>query len=554
MLTLKAILQKLNPLSSRKAAVEKLRDANSYVRLIFDSAPLGCTLWDKELIMIDCNQESIRLFDVADKSTLKDNFSNLSPEYQPCGRLSSEMSHEYIEKAFNEGSCRMQWIHLTADGNPIPCEIVLIRIEYNGEPIVAAYIRDLTEITATLSAMHKVENDLRLALDAAEDNAKAKDEFLDNMSHELRTPMNGILGFLRMAAQTDMTDIQKKYIADAEHSAKKLLKIINDVLDFNQIKDFKMKMNAVKFRLSEVFDEILGTYAPAARAKNLELNLRLSQDIPDLMVGDMEKVKRVLTSLIDNAIRFTEKGKITVRVQISYQDGDHIEILFYVRDTGIGITSDQMISLFNPFWQADTTITRKYGGTGFGLALSKHLAKLLGGKLWAESEYEEGSTFYFTARFSLSDNLTLLPQIHNDTEAPPEEHQVYDGAYDPANATILVVEDVEINQMVAEGLLTAMGFVVDIANNGQEALDMLDINNYSAILMDIQMPVLDGFAATEKIRQSEKYKNLPIIALSAHAMSEDREKSLAHGMNDHITKPIDPDELGATLKKWLISA
>ena len=401
-----------------------------------------------------------------------------------------------------------------------------------------------------VDSLQKGQDELRLAITAAEDNLKAKREFLDNMSHELRTPMNGIVGFHRMALQTEMTEEQRGYITAAENSAKNLLEIINDIFDFTKIVDNKMMVDAKLFSLTDVFNETLEIFLPVINAKNLEFNMRLPSDMPEQIVGDPHKLKKILSSLIDNAVQFTEKGKITVRVKITEQTNHHIEMCFYVRDTGIGIKPEQMKSLFDPFWQADTSLTRTHGGIGFGLPLSKHMAALLGGKLWAESEYEEGSTFYFTARFSLSG--ASEPNVDDtQTAVIPRVEAAYERTHAPNNSHLLVVDDVEINQIIAEELLKDNGYTVDIANNGQEAIDMLSVKDYGAILMDIQMPVMDGLTATTKIREDDKHKYLPIIAVSAHAMEEDREKSLAHGMNDHITKPIDPEILIMTLNKWL---
>jgi len=518
---------------------------------MFDATPLSVSLWDMDGNILDCNRESAKLFDLEDKKDFMEHFYRLSPKYQPCGGRSIDMAHEYVQKAFDEGSCRFEWMHLSSGGEELPCEIILVRVEYKGKPTVAAYIRDLSELKATLAAMHKVEDDLRLALVFAEDNARAKDEFLDNMNHELRTPMNGILGFLRMASQAGTDVIQLKHIADAERSAKDLMHIIDDVLDFTEIEKNKMRMDVTKFKLSDILNNMRETYAPAARAKNLEFIVRLPQDLPELVIGDPMKLRKLLINLVDNAVKFTEKGKVTVRASVTKQTDSQVEMSFYVRDTGIGMKPEQMKSLFTPFWQADSSSTRKYGGTGLGLALAKHLAQLLGGKLWAESEYEEGSTFYFTARFSLPDASAISPYQESKTEPIKEEAVASEQIETRNNMHLLLVDDAEINQMVAEALLTSMGYTVDTANNGQEAIDMIEAHEYDAVLMDIQMPVMDGLSATARIRESDKYKDLPIIAVSAHAMSEDKEKSLNSGMNDHITKPIDPDTLFETLNKWL---
>jgi len=518
---------------------------------MFNAMPLSGSLWDKELNIIDCNQESANLFHLSDKDEFKEKFLMLSPEYQPGGEASGDKAREHVKRAFDEGFCRFEWMHLSATGEYIPCEVILVKVENRGEPIVAAYIRDLSELDKTLNAMYKAQDDLGLALEAAEDNAKAKSEFLDNMSHELRTPMNAILGFLRMAARTDLSVEQRNYITEAESSAKKLLRIIDDVLDFTEIKDKKMKLSSIEFKLSDVFEEIIEAFVPAARSKNLELNMRLPLNTPDLIVGDPDKLKRILSSLIDNAIKFTEKGKIMVRADIKQLTESRVELSVYVRDTGIGIMPDQMPSLFDPFWQADTSLTRKQGGTGFGLPLSKHLAVLLDGRLWAESEYEEGSTFYFTARFKLPGVSDAIAQAHEVITCLPEYTNTDKMPYAPDNSQLLVVDDVEVNRIIAEELLTCMGYHVDIASNGQEAIDMIDTKDYNAVLMDIQMPVMDGLTATKKIRENGKHNNLPIIALSAHSLPEDMEKGLAFGMNDYITKPIDNNTLCTTLRKWI---
>ena len=591
MKSLKTILnKKIRPAAAIISAVKNIRDADRYMRIMFDNTPLSATLWDEDYNLIDCNLEAARMFGLADKALFMKKFLMYSPEYQPCGRPSADMVVECIERAFIEGYNRFEWQHQTEDGGPLPCEIIAMRVEHKGKPIVAAYKRDLREIKATIAAMQKTEGDLRMALIAAEDSAKAKSEFLNNMNHELRTPLNGVLGFLRMATQTNQLEKQRGYIAEAEKSASSLLKLVSDVLDFTEIENQKMKASSEIFKLQDVIDRIERAYAPAAKNKNLELNIRLPGDIPEQLTGDPYKLQNILSNLIDNAVKFTDKGKITVRANVKRINGGGVEIRFYVRDTGMGIKPDHIKTIFEPFWQGDASLTRKHGGTGFGLSLSKHLAHLLGGKIWVESEYEEGSTFYFTARFGLTDGVSYEKTVSHETDyednlsyepdpagdgweretdiavvspAAPDfnlekpapvnlSNPPGDGdAPNPVNAHLLVVDDVEINQIIAEELLTGIGYTVDVAGNGQEAIDMIRQKDYDAVLMDIQMPVMDGLTAAVKIRESERHRHLPIIAVSAHAMDEDVEKSLAHGMNDHITKPFDLELLAATLNKWL---
>ena len=424
----------------------------------------------------------------------------------------------------------------------------------------------------TFDAIHKVEEDLRLALAVAEDSIKAKSEFLDNMSHELRTPMNGVLGFLRIALASESLDSQRENISRAEKSAKDLMKIIDNVLDFREIENNKMKMDAVKFRLSDIFNEISNLYALQVTAKELTLSISYPAELQGEIVGDSQKLKQVLNNLIDNAVKFTDKGRISLQVIIKHHNDEYIEAEFRVDDTGIGILPKHMKSLFDPFWQADTSTTRKYGGTGFGLPLSKHLVRLLGGKIWAESEYGKGSSFYFTTRFQLIEDKDRVKAQRDDTgpksaeaieqatterdnawSSLPKERKVHFTPYDPNEIRILLVEDVEINQIIANELLTSQGYNVDIAGNGQEALRMITQKKYDVVLMDIQMPIMDGLTATQKIREIDEFKDLPIIAVSAHALPEDKERSLDCGMNDYITKPLDIIVLNTTLNKWLAS-
>lgn len=432
-------------------------------------------------------------------------------------------------------------------------------------------IIDRRKKTADDYAIQQVEDDLRTALTVAEESAKAKSLFLDNMKHELRTPMNGVLGFLQIAYNGENPDIVRQNILRAEKSANELLKIIDNVLDFTEIENNKMKLNAAPFSLSDMLGELSKLYALPAMVKGVVLNFGYPDDLPAEMIGDSPKIKKVLCNLIDNAVKFTEKGKITVRADYKKIDCKMAEIEIYVRDTGIGIRPEHMRMLFTPFWQADISATRKYGGTGFGLALSKHLVTLLGGKIWVESTFEEGTTLYL----SLPVNLTVTPEAANVPENARaglrEENINADGACetgniscDPANSggsegthidgagdkRVLLAEDVEINQIIAKELLTALGYNVDIACNGQEAIDMLRRKNYAVVLMDIQMPVMDGLTATRKIRENGEFRNLPIIAVSAHSLPADRKKSLDYGMNDHISKPLDISVLDTTISKW----
>jgi|GEM_PF-3452080 len=397
--------------------------------------------------------------------------------------------------------------------------------------------------------MRSVEADLRLARSAAEESANAKGEFLANMSHEIRTPMNGVLGLLHLASNTELTPKQQEYIGKAKVSAQNLLRIINDILDFSKIEAGKLEMELVEFNVRELFDEINNMFCAKLLENALDFHVILPQWLPDVVVGDPLRLKQILVNLIGNAIKFTRCGEVNVRVRKKEMEGDCICLHFSIQDTGIGMTSEQAAGLFTPFSQADSSITRRYGGTGLGLTICKNLVNMMGGRIWAESAVGKGSIFHFTASFTpvVSQRSSKVSDAIESSHCSPDTMKD-----DFAKGRILLVEDNEINQFIAQELLEAEGYSVDVAGNGQIALDMIRDSHYALILMDIQMPVMDGLSAAKKIREDAAYDHLPIVAMSAHAMASDIEKSLSSGMNDHLTKPINPDLLFHTLKKWLM--
>ena len=397
--------------------------------------------------------------------------------------------------------------------------------------------------------MRNVEADLRLARDASEESTKAKNEFLANMSHEIRTPMNGILGLLHLVSQTELTPKQRDYIEKSQISAKNLLRIINDILDFSKIEAGKLEMEYIEFSILDILEEVEHIFNSKIRESNLDFSIIVADNIPGLVKGDPLRLEQILINLIGNAVKFTHDGGVKVQVQKIEDEKDHISFCFSVKDTGIGMTSEQVDLLFAPFTQADTSITRRYGGTGLGLVICENLVKLMGGTIWVESNIGQGTTFYFTACFAparIYNSCEICDAGGISVQTLPETIN-----NSPEKGNILLVEDNEINQLIAKEMLESVGYTVDIAENGQEALDMLGGGGYELILMDIQMPVMDGISATKRIRENPEYDNLPIIAMSANAMSDDMEKSLECGMNEHITKPINPDNLYSTIKKQL---
>ncbi len=535
-----------------RASMDKMREADERTQVMLDATPLCCNLWDKDFNNIDCNQEAVTLFGLGAKQEYLDSFFKLSPERQPDGRLSSEKALEKITTAFRDGYCRFEWMHQKLDGERIPSEITLVRVRHRGEFIVAGYTRDLRELKAMLAEMHKVEDDLRLARDAAEESARAKSEFLANMSHEIRTPMNGIIGMLHLLLNTELRPAQLSYLQKTLYSANNLLRIINDILDFSKIEAGKLEIEKVPFSLRDVCEELENVFAARIAEKGLDFHMEADTIPQTRILGDPLRLKQVLFNLVSNAVKFTEKGEIRVRIENRGLDSAWAGYVFSVRDTGIGLTPEQIGRLFSPFTQADASTTRKYGGTGLGLAISKNLVNMMHGDIWVESEPGKGATFFFTAGFEV-DSAEALPHFAVP-DCPAGESPPLMPALVPdkkRGGRILLVEDNEINRIIAEELLKTVGYEVDVANNGEEALRMVGRQQYVLVLMDIQMPVMDGLTATRRIRAGGGFDDLPIVAMSAHAMAGDKEKSLECGMDDHITKPISPDVLYATLDFWI---
>jgi response regulator RpfG family c-di-GMP phosphodiesterase/signal transduction histidine kinase len=372
----------------------------------------------------------------------------------------------------------------------------------------------------------------------AEQASQAKAEFLANMSHEIRTPMNAIIGMSHLALKADPSPRQRETLGKILNSSEHLLGILNDVLDLSKIEAGKVELEQVDFRLATVLGTVRDLIAHKAAAKGLDLAFQVDPGVPATLVGDPLRLGQVLINYVNNAVKFTGHGGIRVSVALLEDTRDDVQLHFAVRDSGIGLTEAEQARLFQSFHQADASTTRKHGGTGLGLAICKDLAGLMGGEVGVESQPGHGSTFWFRVR---------LPKSGLLAEAAP----AVEAAALPGHGRVLVVEDNEINQEIAVELLKDAGYDVDVAENGAVAVRMVGERSYGLVLMDVQMPVMDGLAATAEIRRMPGLAGLPILALTAGALKSDRERCLAAGMNGHIAKPIDPQVLRAEVARWV---
>jgi PAS domain S-box-containing protein len=518
----------VDDITKEKMAQEELVSQQKFIRQVIDLIPDLIFVKDKEGRLILVNEAMAKTFnksisEIENKlnSEIHSNKDEVK-QYSSIDKLVLERNYMITQEenfTKEDGSIR---IYKTTK--------MPIRNSDNTR-FVLAFAKDITDEI-------EYQNNLIKLKETAEQTSKMKSEFLANMSHEIRTPLNGILGMSAILSETKLDAEQKEVVETIITSGDSLLIILNDILDYSKIEAGKIEFEHSEFNIAKCIQDVQNLFLYKAKEKGLDLLVEIDPLIPEFLIGDHFRIRQILINLIGNSLKFTSKGSIQIKLNFIAKNFDKREIQFQIIDTGIGIEEEKIGRLFQSFSQVDSSITRKFGGTGLGLAISSKLVNLMGGKLSVESEFGKGTNFYF--------NILLGFSLEKQTKKADTE--ILKTTYSQ-NLKILVAEDNEINQKIAIKLFRKIGFEVVIANNGLEVLDQISKNHFDTIFMDMQMPELDGIEATKRIRLNPDYNRIKIIALTANAMSSDKELCLLVGMNDYISKPFKMEDLKLVLER-----
>jgi PAS domain S-box-containing protein len=524
-------------ITPRKQAEKSLWDASEKFRTIINASPIAVLVFDNlEGNISMWNPAAEQIFGWKEQEVLG-TFNPIVPE----GKKEEFLA---IHKRVQQGEVfsGVEIRRKKRDGSLTELSLFTAPLR-NSESKIYGVMAMLEDISSRKAA----EKELQEAKKAAEAANRAKSEFLANMSHEIRTPLNAITGMTRLLLETRLDEEQRDYAETIQLSSELLLAVLNDILDFSKIDAGKMELDKVDFNIKQTVEDVIKIMGVSAQNKNIDLLYHIEPDLDICFQGDRNRLRQILINLVNNAIKFTPKGHVRITVQHAIVQNNlsdnHCTLHFEITDTGVGIPKDRINRLFQAFSQADSSTTRKYGGTGLGLVISKALVEMMNGQIGVDSEEGKGTRFWFTA--------VLEKSVKCDVSSVMKEYNLNTFHLTPdifPHSTILLAEDNEFNRKVAQGILKNLKFAVDAVSDGKEAIRAVQTKAYDLVLMDVQMPEMDGIEATRHIR---KFSDIPIIAMTAHAMQSDRQHCLDAGMNDYLTKPIQPEELLRVIEKYL---
>jgi len=513
-------------ITARKTTEEALRESETRFKALHNASFGGIAIHDKGVIL-ECNLGLSEMFGYSREELIGMDGLLLVADGSRDVVMSRILSG--YEKPYEEYGLRK-------NGEEFPMRLEARNLPYKGKMVRAVEFRDITDSVNAAKA-------LLAAKEAAESATRAKSEFLANMSHEVRTPLNGVLGMLQLLQTTEQSDEQKEYILGAIKSTKRLTRLLADILDISKIESGKLQIIEAEFSTVCLQESIIEIFRPTAREKSLNFNFHVDTQVPPRLIGDETRVRQILFNLVGNAIKFTESGSVLVEATLlPAKNSEYLRVLFAVSDTGIGISDEQLKDIFEPFVQGEQSYTRCYQGAGLGLAIVRKLVKILGGEMAIDNAAGNGTTIYVSLPFKLP--------VSHQKQAEMQPYQTDEPVGAPWR--ILLVEDEELSLFSGKRMLHKMGYSVTTAPDGMEALGILHEQDFDLILMDIQMPVMDGVEATKAIRGSSDLgakSQIPIIAMTAYAMTGDKERFLAAGMDDYISKPVDRDELKTVIKR-----
>lgn len=520
--------------SARAELEQRVAERTSYLNALVETSPLGIVTTDRAGRVRMCNTAFEQLFQYSRNEIIGAELNGLVAPPQLIGEVK-----DYTRRIVSGESIRTAAQRRRKNGTLLDVEMYGVALLVGGEMVGELVLyHDISE-------RKRAEQALREAKEMAESANRAKSNFLANMSHEIRTPMNGIIGMTQLALEADLANEVREYLDMVRSSADSLLALLNDILDFSKIEAGKLEFESSPFAMRETLEQTIKTFTLLARRKGLELGWQVAPEVPEWLLGDSGRLRQVLVNLVGNAIKFTERGEVAVSAKVAHTGPEWTELDFTVRDTGIGIPQDKQALVFAAFTQADASTTRKYGGTGLGLTIVQRLVAMMGGTIDLESEPGRGSAFHFTVRLLLPGNEFTAPSLAKSATAYEKTSL--------AGRRVLLAEDNPVNRQLATKLLEKHGCAVVAANNGRDVMSILEQEKVDLILMDVQMPGIDGLEATRMIRQKEKTtgEHTPIITVTAHAMKGDREICLACGADGYISKPLQPEDLFGAMQQCL---